>query len=129
MDKIGNFNFYTEVIFMNDNMKVKAFLAELRKFLPEKTIYLALSSLPEDVFDNEEYLNIPTFGNDEEIQEFIRNKGFEEPENIINFFMEQYFDNLEEMLKDVLGDIEKEDETISYDCSNDYDLEYMSVYG
>ena len=114
---------------MNDNMKVKAFLAELRKFLPEKTIYLALSSLPEDVFDNEEYLNIPTFGNDEEIQEFIRNKGFEEPENIINFFMEQYFDNLEEMLKDVLGDIEKEDETISYDCSNDYDLEYMSVYG
>ena len=67
MDKIENFNFYTEVIFMNDNMKVKAFLAELRKFLPEKTIYLALSSLPGDVFDNEEYLNIPTFGNDEEI--------------------------------------------------------------
>ena len=112
---------------MNDNMKVRAFLAELRKFLPEKTIYLALSSLPDDVFDNEDYLNIPSFENDEEVQTFIRNNNFEVPENIINFFMEQYFDNLEEMLKDVLGETEKSDETISNDYS--YDLEYMSVYG
>lgn len=112
---------------MNDNMKVRAFLAELRKFLPEKTIYLALSSLPDDVFDNENYLNIPSFESDAEVQEFIRNNGFEDPERIINFFMEQYFDNLEEMLRDVLGDIDKPDETVSYD--NSYELEYMSVYG
>ena len=112
---------------MNDNMKVRAFLAELRKFLPEKTIYLALSSLPDDVFDNEDYLNIPSFTNDEEVQTFIRNNNFEVPENMINFFMEQYFDNLEEMLKDVLGETIKSDETVSNDSS--YDLEYMSVYG
>ena len=54
---------------MNNNIRLRTFLAELRKFLPEKTIYLALSSLPEDIFDKEENVNVPCFENDEEVQE------------------------------------------------------------
>lgn len=91
---------------MNDNKKVKAFLAQLRRFLPEKTIYLALSSLPEDVFDNEEYTRIPDLETDEEIQALINDKGFEDPDNLANFFMEPYMENLENMLNEVLGDME-----------------------
>ncbi|MBP5379518.1 MAG: hypothetical protein J6Y64_08270 [Ruminococcus sp.] len=112
---------------MNDNIKVKTFLSELRRFLPEKTIYLALSSLPEDVFDNEEYLNIPSFENDEEISEFIRNKGFEDPEKLMNFFMEQYFERLEDMMNAMFSDMVKREEQIT--CDYSYDFEYMSVYG
>ena len=112
---------------MNENIKVRTFLAELRKFLPEKTLYIALSSLPEDIFDTEEYLSIPYFKNDEEVQEYIRNNGFEDPENIINFFAEQYFNNLEEMMQIMFKDMEKTAEPISCDYSNEY--EYMSLYG
>ncbi len=99
---------------MNDNSKVKLFLSQLRKFLPEKTIYLSLSSLPEDIFDNQDYISIPCLKNDNEIHNFIKDNGFEDPQNIINFFMEQYFAKLDEMLSDIFEDMEKPDENMFY---------------
>ena len=107
---------------MNDNKKVKAFLAQLRRFLPEKTIYLALSSLPEDVFDNEEYTRIPDLETDEEIQALINDKGFEDPDNLANFFMEPYMEYLEIMLKEVLGDLES-----AADCETRYENIYFNM--
>ena len=114
---------------MNENIKVKNFLAELRKFLPEKTIYLALSSLPEDIFDNEEYTCVPSFENDKEVQEFIEANGFEVPENIISFFMKPYFDHIEEMLNNMLGDVETTEHCEAQIESVTFNNEYMSIYG
>ena len=110
-------NFISEVIFMNDNSKVKFFISQLRKFLPEKTIYLSLSSLPEDIFDNQDYISIPCLKSDDEIQEFIKDNGFEDPQNIINFFMEQYFARIDEMLKDIFEEMEKPDESMVYNVN------------
>ena len=77
---------------MDNNMKLRFFLAQLRKFLPEKTIYEALSSLPEDIFDVDDYLHIPCLSSDEDVMFYfdeIINDIFEELDisdgsNIIN---------------------------------------------
>ena len=52
---------------MNDNNRIRVFLAQLRKFLPERVIYETLSSLPEDLFENEDYVSVPEFESDNEI--------------------------------------------------------------
>ncbi len=130
MDQNGNYQiFYAEVISMNNNINVRTFLAELRKFLPEKTIYLALSSLPEDIFDKEENVNVPCFANDEEVQEFINKNGFEEPDNLANFFLKPYYDSLEDEINAILRDMEESEGARSEIESVTYDLEYMSIYG
>jgi hypothetical protein len=114
---------------MNENSNVKVFLSQLRKFLPEKTIYLALSSLPEDIFDNEDYMTYPCFESDEEIYDFIRTNGFEDPKNLIDFFTKPYFDKLEEMLKDMFADTESQYKVDFQTETISFDMEYMSIYG
>ncbi|MCR4638584.1 hypothetical protein [Ruminococcus sp.] len=114
---------------MNDHIKVRTFLAELRKFLPERTIYSALSSLPEDIFDKDENVKVPCFENDDEVQEFIKKNGFEEYENLANFFLEPYYDSLEDEINAILKDLEGSENVKSEIESITYDLEYMSIYG
>ena len=114
---------------MNTNIKVRTFLAELRKFLPEKTIYVALSSLPEDIFDKEENVNVPCFENDAEVQEFIKSNALEDPENLMNFFLKPYYDSLEDEINAILRDMEESERAGSEIESVTYDLEYMSIYG
>ena len=99
---------------MNNISKMKLFLSQLRKFLPERVIYEALSAFPEDIFDVEDYISIPCLNSDDEVREFITDYGFEDPQNIINFFMEQYFAKLDEMLSDIFEDMEKPDENMFY---------------
>ena len=107
---------------MNDNLKVRTFLAQLRKFLPEKVRYMALSALPEDIFDFDDYLSFPDFSNDKEIEEFIDNNGFEDPDNLICFFMQQYMDNLNEMIDEMF------DEWEMSDTNGIYDIDYSWIY-
>lgn len=114
---------------MNNNIKIRTFLAELRKFLPEKTIYLALSSLPEDIFDKEENVSVPCFDNDDKIKGFINNNGLEDPENLANFFLKPYYDSLEDEINAILRDMEESDKARAEIESVSYDLEYMSIYG
>lgn len=114
---------------MNNNIRLRTFLAELRKFLPEKTIYLALSSLPEDIFDKEENVNVPCFENDEEVQVFIKKNGFDEPDNLANFFLKPYYDSLEDEINAILRDMEDAERSRSEIERVAYDLEYMSIYG
>ena len=97
---------------MNENRIVKGFLSQLRKFLPEKVIYEALSVLPEDIFDNEELLDIPTFRSDREIYEFIKKNGFENSENLACFFMEQYLEDLNAFIDELLDEMDVKDERL-----------------
>ncbi len=105
---------------MDNNMKLRFFLAQLRKFLPEKTIYEALSSLPEDIFDVDDYLHIPCLSSDEDVKKFICDNGFEDPENIIRFFMDQYMVYFDEIINDIFEELDISDgsNTInsSYNC-------------
>ena len=78
---------------MNDHSRLRFFLKQLRRFLPEKTIYETLSSLPEDIFDDDDYLNIPYFNSDDEIRTFIYDNGYDDSQNLISFFMEQYMEH------------------------------------
>ena len=110
---------------MNDNNKIREFLAHLRKFLPEKTIYMAFSVLPEDMFDIEDYISIPSFESDEEIRKFIENNGFEDPDNIIKFFMDQYMEKLHSMLEEFFDELENRDENAI--CFTD-NLNYNWLY-
>ncbi len=103
-----------ELIRMNENSEIKTFLSQLRKFLPERVIYEAFSALPEDIFDVEDYISVPYLKSDEEIQEFISENGFEDPQNIISFFMEQYMNNLFDIISDVFDDMEDRDESGSF---------------
>lgn len=105
---------------MDDNKNIRTFLAQLRKFLPERVIYEALSALPEDIFDIEGYISVPCLNNDEEVQEFISTYGFEDPQNIISFFVEQYMDNLCYIMDEVFDDMEITDETSMYNVDYDY---------
>lgn len=97
---------------MNDHVKLRAFLTQLRKFLPEKTIYETLSSLPEDIFDDDDYICIPYLSSDEDVQRFISDNGFEKSENIINFFMEQYMNHFYELLDNIFEELDITDENI-----------------
>ena len=105
---------------MDDHKNIRTFLAQLRKFLPERVIYEALSALPEDIFDIEGYISVPCLNNDEEVQEFISTYGFEDPQNIISFFVEQYMDNLCYIMDEVFDDMEITDETSMYNVDYDY---------
>lgn len=105
---------------MDDNKNIRTFLAQLRKFLPERVIYEALSALPEDIFDIEGYISVPCLKNDEEVREFISTYGFEDPQNIISFFVEQYMDNLCYIMDEVFDDMEITDETSMYNVDYDY---------
>lgn len=105
---------------MDDNKNIRTFLAQLRKFLPERVIYEALSALPEDIFDIEGYISVPCLKNDEEVREFISAYGFEDPQNIISFFVEQYMDNLCYIMDEVFDDMEITDETSMYNVDYDY---------
>jgi hypothetical protein len=105
---------------MDDNKNIRTFLTQLRKFLPERVIYEALSALPEDIFDIEGYISVPCLKNDEEVQEFISTYGFEDPQNIISFFVEQYMDNLCYIMDEVFDDMEITDETSMFNVDYDY---------
>ena len=107
---------------MNNHSQVKKFLAQLRKYLPERVIYEALSALPEDIFDIENYISIPCLESDEEVKEFISTYGFEDPNNIISFFMEQYMNNLCYIINEVFDDMKMTDE------SSFYDVDYSCLY-
>ena len=98
---------------------MKLFLSQLRKFLPERVIYEALSAFPEDIFDVEDYISIPCLNSDDEVREFITDYGFEDPQNIISFFMDQYMNNLCYIMNDVFEDMEITDEN-SYFCHTDF---------
>ena len=102
---------------------MKVFLSQLRKFLPEKVIYVAFSAFPEDIFDVEDYLKIPCLESDEEVRDFISEYGFEDPQNIISFFMEQYMNTICYVMNDVFENMEITDES-SYFCNTDYHMLY-----
>lgn len=94
---------------MDNNKKLRSFLTQLRKFLPEKTIYEALSSLPEDIFEVDDYIRIPCLNTDKEVQEFIHDNGFEDSENMIRFFMDQYMVYLDDIINDIFEELEISD--------------------
>lgn len=105
---------------MDDNREVRNFLAQLRKFLPERVIYEALSVLPDDIFDIEDYIRIPCFKDDNEVQTFIIEHGFEDSDNIIAFFMEQYMANICDIIDSILEETAINEH--NYYCDMDYDL-------
>lgn len=107
---------------MNDNREVRNFLAQLRKFLPERVIYEALSSLPDDIFDIDNEITVPCLKNDEEIQEFINQNDMENSENLSNFFMKQYMDKFNSIIDEIMEKMAKSEDCLLYDFDYDYDL-------
>lgn len=105
---------------MNDNREVRDFLAKLHKFLPDRVIYEALSVLPEDIFDFSDYIRIPFLKNDDDVQAFINMHNFENPDNIISFFMEQYIADIDRIIDEVLDNTETTEDSFFYNI--DYDL-------
>ena len=105
---------------MNDNNRIRVFLAQLRKFLPERVIYETLSSLPEDIFENEDYVSVPEFESDNEIKQFIDEYGLMDSENFIAFFMDQYMNFFNNMIDEIIEGLDE------YDFSMDpvYSLMY-----
>lgn len=107
---------------MNDHKKISIFLDELRKFLSERVIYESLCALPEDIFDVEDYITVPVFENDEEVRGFIDEHGFEDSDNIVRFFLDQYMDKLNDIIDDIVASVGNDRSCSFYDLDYDYDL-------
>lgn len=100
---------------MNKNKTIsdiKKFITSSQKYLPENVVKKAVSVIPGTQITN---FRIPIFTTDREVIEFITTYHLDRPENMIQFFVELYFENLL-YIADAFNELKKldQDNAIAY---------------